>query len=306
LSAYTGRFAPTPSGPLHLGSLTAAVISWLDARHQQGRWLLRIDDVDRPRTVPGAAEAILRTLDGYGLHWDGSVVWQSTRNEAYRETLSWLRGAGQAFPCSCSRQEILAAGLPGWEGPIYPGTCRHGLRPGRRGRAWRLRAVECHWVIDDRALGPVGFDLHRLGGDFVVRRADQIFAYQLATVADDIDAGVTDVVRGIDLLGSVPRQMQIYQALGQPPPRYLHHPVVVAPGGAKLAKSSGAAAIGHDDVVGTVARVLRAIGVPGIESGVAGNGVRGVEELLEHARRSWRPERLPIGPIPAASLLPEN
>lgn len=306
MSAYIGRFAPTPSGPLHLGSLTAAVISWLDARHHQGRWLLRIDDVDRPRTVPGAADAILRTLDAHGLHWDGPVVWQSTRDEAYREALAQLRSSGRAFPCACSRKDVLAAALPGWEGPIYPGTCREGPPAGRKARAWRLRMVQRQWVIEDRELGPVGFDLHFLGGDFVIRRADRVFAYQLATVVDDLEASVTDVVRGIDLLGSVPRQMQIYQALARTPPRYLHHPVVVAGRGEKLAKSSGAAAVDPRHATGTLVRVLRAIGIPDIEARDAALGAGAVEALLDHAQRHWHPGQLPTGPIPAATLAPEG
>lgn len=306
MSAYIGRFAPTPSGPLHLGSLTAAVISWLDARHHQGRWLLRIDDVDRPRTVPGSADTILRTLDAHGLHWDGPVVWQSTRDEAYHAALAQLRSAGRAFPCACSRKDVLASALPGLEGPIYPGTCREGLSVGRRGRAWRLRMVQRHWVIEDRALGPVGFDLHLLGGDFVIRRADRVFAYQLATVVDDLEASVTDVVRGIDLLGSVPRQMQLYQALARTPPRYLHHPVVVAGRGRKLAKSSGASAVDPRGAAGTLIRILRAIGIPGIDTHDAPRGSRAVDALLDHAQRHWSPRQLPVEPIPAATLAPEG
>ena len=306
MSDYTGRFAPTPSGPLHLGSLTAAVISWLDARHHRGRWLLRIDDVDRPRSVPGAADAILRALDAHGLHWDGPVVWQSTRDEAYHAALARLRSERQAFPCACSRKDVLAAALPGWEGPIYPGTCREKLPAGRSGRAWRLRMTQRHWVIEDRALGPVGFDLRLLGGDFVIRRADRVFAYQLATVVDDLDAGVTDVVRGIDLLGSVPRQLQLYQALACTPPRYLHHPVVVTGRGEKLAKSSGAAAVDPRNATGTLARVLRAIGIPGIEVRDAAPGAGAVEALLDHAQRHWHPGQMPTGPVPEAALAPEG
>jgi glutamyl-Q tRNA(Asp) synthetase len=306
LSTYTGRFAPTPSGPLHLGSLTAAVISWLDARHHRGRWLLRIDDLDRPRTVPGAADAILRTLDALGLHWDGPVVWQSTRDEAYHAGLAQLRSEGRAFPCICSRTDVLAAALPGWEGPIYPGTCREGPPAGRTGRAWRLRMVQRHWVIEDRALGPVGFDLHLLGGDFVVRRADRVFAYQLATVVDDLDAGVTDVVRGIDLLGSVPRQMQLYQALARTPPRYLHHPVVISGRGEKLAKSSGAAAVDPRDANAALVHILRALGIPDIDALDVPGGSSAVGGLLDHARRHWQPGRLPTGPIPAATLAQEG
>jgi len=201
---------------------------------------------------------------------------------------------------------VLAHGLPGWEGPIYPGTCREGPPDGRRARAWRLRAVQRHWVTEDRALGPVGFDLHLLGGDFVVRRADRVFAYQLATVVDDLDAGVTDVVRGIDLLGSVPRQMQIYQALQCRPPRYLHHPVVVCGSGQKLAKSSGAPAVHSRNTLGTLARILSALGIPGIELDQGRTQYPTAEALLEHAHQHWDPHRLGAGPIPEATLAPEG
>ena len=304
MTAYTGRFAPTPSGPLHAGSLTAAVVSWLDARSQQGKWHLRIDDIDRPRTVAGAADDILRTLDAYGLGWDGPVARQSKREAAYREALASLEARGMVFACACSRQEVAAAGIAGLEGPVYPGTCRRGIPPGRKGRSIRLRADQRYWTITDRGLGTVGFDLERLGSDFVIRRADGVFAYQLATVVDDIALGVTDVVRGIDLLGSVPRQLQLYQALGHPPPRYLHHPVVIAANRLKLAKSTGAAPATRLQPAALLARILHAIGVPGIDPGFRGSKPGVIDDLLAHAQRHWSPERLPTAPIPAARLQP--
>ena len=300
LIPYIGRFAPTPSGPLHLGSLTAAVISWLDARSRNGVWHLRIDDIDRPRVVTGAADSIQRTLDCFGLGWDGPVVYQSRRVPAYLEVATQLQSRGHAFSCACSRRDVAAAGLPGWEGPIYPGTCSAGLRAGQAARALRLRAEQHHWVIEDRCLGPVGFDLHWLGGDFVIRRADGLFAYQLATVVDDVELGVTNVVRGIDLLGSVPRQLQLYQCLGQSAPTYLHHPVVVGRGRSKLAKSSGAARVGCREPATTLARVLSAIGIPVVESGFARSDA--VAELLEHAVAHWHPGLLPHEPIPESLL----
>jgi glutamyl-Q tRNA(Asp) synthetase len=302
LITYVGRFAPTPSGPLHLGSLTAAVISWLDARSQDGLWHLRIDDIDRPRAVPGASDAILRTLDCFGLAWDGPVVRQSQREPAYEEAARRLQSDGHAFHCGCSRKDVVAAGQPGWEGPVYPGTCRNGVPAGRKARALRLRAAQRHWTLVDRCLGPLGFDLHWLGGDFVVRRADGFFAYQLATVVDDIDLGVTDVVRGIDLLGSVPRQMQLYQSLGRTAPRYLHHPVVIAGNRLKLAKSSGATPVRCRDAGACLARVLTAIGVPGIDAGFAAGGTRARGELLQHACSHWHSRLLPVDAIPEARL----
>jgi glutamyl-Q tRNA(Asp) synthetase len=285
-----------------VGSLTAAVISWLDARSRQGRWHLRIDDIDRPRTVAGSADEILRTLDAYGLGWDGPVARQSERASAYQEALARLEARGRTFACACSRQDVAAAGIAGLEGPIYPGTCRDGVPPGRKSRAIRLRADQRYWTITDRGLGPIGFDLHRLGGDFVIRRADNIVAYQLATVVDDVALGVTDVVRGIDLLGSVPRQLQLYQALGHPAPRYLHHPVVIAASRLKLAKSSGAEPAPRKRPAALLARILSAVGIPGIDPGLETAEPGAVDDLLEHARRHWSPERLPTAPIPENRL----
>lgn len=234
-SRYIGRFAPTPSGELHLGSLAAAVISWLDARANGGLWHVRIDDLDPPRVVPNAADSILQTLERFGLCWDGTVTYQSHRVEHYREALAILNERNRIFPCACTRAELATRGTPGWEGAIYPGTCREGLPPGRIPRSFRFRVQQRYWTLQDRALGPVSFDLHRLGGDFVVRRADGLYAYQLATVVDDAELGVTDVVRGIDLLASAPRQVALANALGFAVPRYLHHPVLVA----AVARSGG-------------------------------------------------------------------
>jgi glutamyl-Q tRNA(Asp) synthetase len=278
------------------------VISWLDARSQDGRWHLRIDDIDRLRAVPGASDAILRALDCFGLAWDGAVVHQSQREPAYEEAARRLQSDGHAFNCGCSRKDVLTAGKPGWEGSVYPGTCRNGLPAGRKARALRLRAAQRHWTLVDRGLGPLGFDLHWLGGDFVIRRADGFFAYQLATVVDDIDLGVTDVVRGIDLLGSVPRQMQLYQSLGWTAPRYLHHPVVIADNRLKLAKSSGATPVRCRDASACLARVLTAIGIPGIDAGFAAGGARATGELLQHACSHWHSGLLPVDPIPEARL----
>ena len=215
---YIGRFAPTPSGPLHAGSLLAAVISWLDARSHRGQWHLRIDDIDTPRVQVGAADTILLTLEEFGLTWDGPVTWQSRHEPAYQAALDTLLAGDHAFLCGCTRRDVAAIGHTGWEGPVYPGTCRHGLPPERAPRAVRARATQRHWTMEDRFLGPVAFDLEALGGDFVIRRADRIMAYQLVTVVDDRALGVTDVVRGIDLLGSTPRQLQLHAALGASPP----------------------------------------------------------------------------------------
>lgn len=240
LTPVVGRFAPSPTGPLHFGSLVAAVGSFCLARQAGGRWLLRIDDLDLPRVVPGAAENIMRTLEQLGLVWDGPVVWQSRRGEAYRGALERLRQRGLLFDCACSRKEILAsAPHPGEEGPVYPGTCRHGLAPGRRPRMVRVRVGDDPVCFEDAVFGARQQCLATMVGDFVVRRADGLFAYQLAVVVDDADCGVNQVVRGADLLASTPRQIFLQACLGYPVPYYVHLPLVLSEGGEKISKRHG-------------------------------------------------------------------
>jgi glutamyl-Q tRNA(Asp) synthetase len=214
--SYRGRFAPSPTGPLHFGSLVAAVASYVDARTHDGEWLVRMEDVDEPRSVPGADQDILRTLEAFGFEWDGPVVWQSTRKDAYREALDRLRASGLAYACSCSRREA---------GPAYPGTCRNGVRDPSKPISWRARVVR-----DDI-------------DDFVLFRSDGLFAYQLAVVVDDEWQGITDVVRGADLLDSTPRHLWLQDALGYRHPVYRHIPVVVNAAGEKLSKQTGAPAL---------------------------------------------------------------
>lgn len=260
--AYCGRFAPSPTGPLHFGSLVAAVGSYLDARARSGRWLVRIEDVDTPRNVPGAAEDILATLEGFGFEWDAGVVWQSRRSDAYQALLDRLREAGQLYPCACSRREIAdsttGASIDG--GRVYPGTCRDGLPPGRQARAWRLRVPDAILGFDDRIQGRIEQNLAREVGDCVLHRADGLFAYQLAVVADDIEAGVTDIVRGADLIDSTPRQIWLQQCLGITPPRYAHLPVVTNAEGKKLSKQTLAPAIGASEGVPVLAQAMRFLG----------------------------------------------
>lgn len=240
-----GRFAPSPTGPLHFGSLVTAVGSFCLARQGGGRWLLRMEDLDTPRVVPGAADDILRTLEVMGLVWDGEVVWQSRRTQAYEAALDRLRERGLVFACGCSRQEILAsAPHPGEEGPLYPGTCRSGLAAGRRPRALRIRVPDEVIRFADGLCGPVQQCLASAVGDFVLRRADGLFAYQLAVVVDDAASGVNQVVRGADLLSSTPRQIFLHTCLGYPLPRYVHLPLVMAADGEKLSKRHGAVAVG--------------------------------------------------------------
>jgi len=243
VSAYVGRFAPSPTGPLHFGSLVAAVASWLDARAARGRWLVRIEDVDATRTVPGAAEDILRTLEAFGLAWDGEVEWQGRRTARYEAALERLRGEGYVYRCRCSRKEIADSGLVGLEGAIYPGTCRHLALAPAAGLAERMIAAESPVTFIDRAIGTVSQNVARDIGDFVVKRRDGLHAYQLAVVVDDAEQGITDVVRGADLLWSTPRQILLQRALGYSTPRYLHFPVVTDSTGQKLSKQSGAHAV---------------------------------------------------------------
>jgi glutamyl-Q tRNA(Asp) synthetase len=253
MPAYIGRFAPTPSGPLHAGSLVAALASWLDARAHAGRWLVRIEDLDGPRTAPGAEQEILRQLQALGLVPDAPPLRQSTRGAHYARALQALRDAGHAYPCGCTKREIetelAALGRPSQRGAelVYPGTCRNGLQ-GRPARAWRLRCGEnVHIAWGDRRLGPQQQDVTRAVGDFVLQRADGPWAYQLAVVVDDAEQGITDVVRGEDLADNSARQIHLQRLLGLPTPRYLHTPLVLDARGEKLSKSNGALALDVSD-----------------------------------------------------------
>lgn len=242
-----GRFAPTPSGPLHFGSVLAALAGFLDARAAGGEWCVRIDDVDTPRNVPGAADAILRTLERLGLSWDGEILYQSRRAEAYREAFERLRKVGALYPCACSRKTIGEGRGRGVDNtPVYPGTCR--TRPPVDGArvAWRFAVPLGRLGFTDRVQGKVEHDLARDLGDFVVRRADGFPAYPLAVAVDDAFQGITDAVRGSDLLGSVTRQILVCRALGLPEPTWAHIPVAVDNRGDKLAKQTGAR--GVDDL----------------------------------------------------------
>lgn len=237
---YRGRFAPSPTGPLHLGSLTAALGSHLEARCHGGQWFLRMEDLDPPREITGAADGILRTLEDLGFRWDGPVIYQSQRLEAYADAAAYLQKKGVVFPCACSRGEIADSGIMGLEGPIYPGTCRDGLPAGKAARSLRLRVPHNRIRFEDALQGEITQDLARDVGDFILRRADGSYAYQLAVVVDDAWQGVTHVVRGSDLLLSTPRQIYLHQLLGNPLPRYMHLPVAVNREGEKLSKQTHA------------------------------------------------------------------
>ena len=241
--AYRGRFAPSPTGPLHFGSLVAAVGSFLQAKSRGGEWLVRIEDLDPPREAPGAADEILRTLEACGLHWDGGVMYQSRRHGAYEAAMEMLARLDAIYPCACSRREIADSGMNGVDGPAYPGTCRDGLPPGREPRAWRVRADTRTVEFEDALQGRMRRNLAVDFGDFVLRRADGFFAYQLAVVVDDAGQGITEIVRGADLIESTPRQIHLQRLLGEPTPDYVHLPVALNARGEKLSKQSFAVPI---------------------------------------------------------------
>jgi glutamyl-Q tRNA(Asp) synthetase len=280
VGGYIGRFAPSPTGPLHFGSLVAAVASYLDARAHGGQWLVRIEDVDTPRCVPGVDADILRTLEAFGFEWNGSVLYQTARIQAYREALDRLRREGRAYPCSCSRKEI--------GNPVYPGTCRSGPVDLGKPLAWRVRVDPAVVLFEDRALGIQQQNLAEEVGDFVALRSDGLFAYQLAVVVDDAAQGVTDVVRGADLLDSTPRQIWLQKLLGFPVPRYLHVPVATNAAGEKLSKQTLAPPLNVADAGTQLRAALRFLGqdVP-VEAGF------NVREALAWASARWgfRPKR---------------
>ena len=253
MNTPAGRFAPSPTGPLHFGSLVAALGSYLDARARGGRWMVRLEDVDEPRTQPGAAESILATLEHCGFEWDGAVEVQSRRKALYKDALDRLRAAGHAYPCGCTRKEIADSALALDGARIYPGTCRHGLASGRTERAWRVRTDGATIEVEDRLQGRIAQSLEREVGDFVLFRADGYFAYQLAVVVDDAAQGITDIVRGADLLDSTARQIHLQRLLGLPTPTYLHLPVAVNPAGEKLSKQTEAQAAGPAAIAAALA-----------------------------------------------------
>jgi glutamyl-Q tRNA(Asp) synthetase len=291
-----GRFAPSPTGPLHIGSLVAAVGSWLFARSAGGSWLVRMEDLDTPRVVPGAADEILRALERYGLTWDGEVVFQSRRSEAHEEALRMLRREELLFDCACTRADLARpASAPDRgdraDAAIYPGTCRAGLPPGRPARAIRFRVPAGFFDFEDIVFGSLSEDVSAVVGDFVVKRADGPYAYQLAVVVDDAAEGVTEVVRGADLLDSTGRQIALQLSLGVPTPRYAHLPLVHGPDGAKLGKRFGAlplATLSEKQVQETLSLALRILGQDPADGTAT--------EMLEEARRRFDPRAIPRGP----------
>ncbi len=257
---YRGRFAPSPTGPLHFGSMVAAVGSFLEARHRGGEWLVRMEDLDPPREAPGAADDILRALEAFGLHWDGEVVYQSRRHALYEEVLEKLQAREALYACACSRREIADSSMSGVDGLVYPGTCRGGIAPGRAPRAWRVKVGEQKIEFHDAIQGRMVRDLAANFGDFVVRRADGFYAYQLAVVVDDAAQGITAIVRGADLIESTPRQIHLQRLLDLPTPDYLHLPVALNAQSEKLSKQTLAAPADITRPVPQLCQVMRFLG----------------------------------------------
>jgi glutamyl-Q tRNA(Asp) synthetase len=325
-SKYRGRFAPSPTGPLHFGSLVAAVGSYLDAKHHHGTWLVRMEDLDTARCVLGAAENILRTLDAFGLHSDEPIIYQSQRTQAYDEALNKLQSIGAVYPCCCTRKEIADSALHGIERMVYPGTCRTGIPAGREARAWRVRTdlllsvrpelVEGHMSsstgfdklspnggaieFDDALQGPITQHLESEIGDFVVKRADGLLAYQLAVVVDDAEQNITHIVRGADLLASTARQIYLQHLLGIASPHYMHLPIAVNEAGEKLSKQTLAAPVDVSNPAITLLRVLEFLQ----QAPPADLARSDVKTIWEWAIKNWNATKLRrIQTLPAPSII---
>jgi glutamyl-Q tRNA(Asp) synthetase len=277
---YRGRFAPSPTGPLHFGSVVTALASYLDARHHQGEWLVRIDDLDTFRERQGSATQILTTLEHFGMQWDREVVYQSQHLQLYRHALEVLRTSGLLYGCNCSRKQIAAIATPGIEGFIYPGSCRDRNIRLTASHSLRLRTNNLAVTFDDRICGDITQRIESEIGDFPIRRGDGVISYQLAVVVDDHEQGVTDVVRGEDLLLSTPRQIYLQQLLKMPRPAYMHLPLVMNADGGKLSKSSDAWPVDSKDPITTLNQALGFLGQQPVQAG-------SVEEFWPLAIRQW-------------------
>ncbi len=286
---YRGRFAPSPTGPLHFGSLVAALGSYLDARHHQGEWLLRMEDLDPPREVAGAGDRILKTLEAFGLEWDGPVVYQSRRAARYENALAQLEQAGHLYGCACTRREIADSAVGPDNSRVYPGTCRAGLPPGRAARTLRVRVHDNSITLSDTLQGQVQQRLGQAVGDFILRRAGGLFSYQLAVVVDDAEQEITHVVRGADLLDSTPRQVYLQQLLEYPTPDYLHLPMAVDTRHDKLSKQTFAPAIDEQQCTATLCQALDFLGQPLPDTASDASPA----ELLRWAAAHWDRATLP-------------
>lgn len=258
---YVGRYAPSPTGSLHFGSLVAAVASYLDARSQAGTWLLRMEDLDKPREMPGAADDILRTLAGFGFEWDSEVIYQSKRDQIYQAALDTLINMDLVYPCNCSRRDVIAIAHAGIEGPVYPGSCRSGMSKQRSTKAWRVKANAEHVIFNDFFQGSIDHHLKTDIGDFVIKRADGLFAYQLAVVVDDAEQGITHVVRGADLLNSTSRHVLLQYLLTLHSPHYAHIPLVTNAQGEKLSKQTNAAPVNVADAGHHLVNAFQFLGI---------------------------------------------
>ncbi|MBV6448640.1 MAG: Glutamyl-Q tRNA(Asp) synthetase [Nitrosomonas sp.] len=291
VSDYRGRFAPSPTGPLHFGSLVAAVGSYADAKFHHGKWLVRIEDVDLPRTVPGAAHHILDTLEKLGMEWDEEVIYQSQRSKVYQEALEVLNQQGLLYPCTCSRKEIADSSITGLYGFIYPGTCLNKPASIKNAHALRIRTSDEVIQFQDILKGLYAQRLRRDVGDFVLRRADGIYAYQLAVVVDDAVQNITHVVRGADLLDSTPRQIFLQQLLGYKTPHYLHLPVVTNAAGEKLSKQTNAAPIDTVNALRELVAALRFLGQNPPAEILDGD----ISSFWQWVIPNWRVDRIPDG-----------
>ena len=288
---HRGRFAPSPTGPLHAGSMLAALGSWLLARQAGGEWLLRIEDIDPPREVAGAAHEQLRTLAAFGLHHDGEIARQSRRGHLYRDALNRLLARGQAFECHCSRSELAASG----------GIHRQCVATAPRADpAIRLRVADgCEIAFEDAVHGRIVQRVDRDVGDFVLLRADGLWAYQLAVVVDDADQGITDVVRGADLLDSTPRQILLQRALGLPTPRHAHLPLLLGDDGRKLSKSDAALPVDTADPLATLRALWHCLG----QAPLPADAMRSTAAFLDAAATAFRLERVPRHALPASAAV---
>lgn len=287
-AAYRGRFAPTPSGPLHLGSLLTALASWLQARSRGGRWLIRIDDLDRPRCQPGMDQQILRQLEAHGLTWDEAPRYQTAHVAEYEDALAQLTNQGLTYPCACTRAQLAATALPGPDGPVYAGTCRGLALPGIGRHAIRFRTAPQTLRFDDNWRGLQQRSLPAEVGDFTLRRSDGMIGYQLACAVDEVQQGITEVARGADLLGSTFRQIAVMQSLGWTPPGYCHGPVLTDPAGLKLSKQNHAAPLVAERASDNLLRCLRHLNQqPPADLAAAPPGL-----ILDWAQAHWRPQEL--------------
>ena len=291
---YVGRFAPSPTGPLHFGSLVAALASYLDAKAHEGQWLVRIEDIDETRCNPAYTTDILRTLAAFGLHWDGEIHTQTARKALYGAALQRLRSRGLVYACACSRKEIADSAISGLEGPVYPGSCRDKCLA-ETGNAIRVRTTNDAVTFDDLVQGGIEQRIAQDIGDFVLKRRDGLFAYQLAVVVDDAAQDVTHIVRGADLLDSTARQIHLQRLLGYPTPQYLHVPTAVNEQGQKLSKQTLASAVStaNDAVSIGLLSALRFLGqaIDEMES-VRAPPLPGAD-ILAYAIRNWDRCRIP-------------